>query len=816
MRYLAFLQVLLVFWTLTPLTGDEVQDLYRTGKYEESLKLIEANGGRTLEKIKILKTLGRYEDALKEWMEAGIRSSDITALYEGIELFRMNGREKDAQHLISRLNFFINNGYFSDPDELVTRGRTALMRGADASVILKEFYDEAIRREPTYREAYMAAAELAFSKDDTATAATILQRANRQFAKDPDILLGLSKAFADSEASFSDEALKSVLEVNPRHLPTLKHLLHKSLLSDDILKSEELIKKIVAINKNEPEILAYQACFSLLKNDEKSAKELRDKALAKFENNPQVDHRIGHYLAYKGRFKDSNKYLENSLKIDVTFQPALVDLALNLLRLGDTDKGFKLAAEIAEKDPYNLTAFNLLQLYEVFRKMVVVENKHFKVRLNEHDAELYGDHVLEYLMEARKYFNNKYGYQSKEQVFVDFYNDAEDFAIRNFSYPLEFGALGICFGQVITMKTIEAQTNKVHNWRETLWHEYGHVVTLGMTGKNIPRWLTEGISVYEENLGPQGWGMKMTPIFLNRLKTKDLYPLEHLNSGFHSQDIMFAYYQAGLQVDFLIRKKGFETFKKMLYQMAGDEKPLQIIENFYGKKEALDEEFTAFAAKHVQKSGIKADFAEIDINFEDPQSVENLLKVSSNHYPALSAHAAHMLKAGEDQKAVSTLSKMIQLYPEFIEPGNAYEKLAEFYRSKKDTKSELKVLQDYIKVNANSEASYERLAEMSQSAGEWNKTLEYSKRLLGINPLSAFGYKNLAIANMKTGNESEAKKYFEKALKCKEKLYNSEIHYHLALLLKGKDNKMAKRHVLMSLEEAPRFRDAYKLLLELK
>ncbi|MCM8529104.1 MAG: hypothetical protein NE327_21460, partial [Lentisphaeraceae bacterium] len=150
------------------------------------------------------------------------------------------------------------------------------------------------------------------------------------------------------------------------------------------------------------------------------------------------------------------------------------------------------------------------------------------------------------------------------------------------------------------------------------------------------------------------------------------------------------------------------------------------------------------------------------------------------------------------------------------EPGNAYEKLAEFYRSKKDTMSELKVLQDYIKVNANSEASYERLAEMSQSAGDWNKTLEYSKRLLGINPLSAFGYKNLAIANMKTGNESEAKKYFEKALKCKEKLYNSEIHYHLALLLKDKDNKMAKRHVLMSLEEAPRFRDAYKLLLELK
>lgn len=816
MRYFTLLQLCAVLWALTPLWGDEVQDLYRTGKYEECIKKIDDEGGRTLEKIEALKTLGRYEDALKEWIDAGIRSSDITSLYAGIELFRLNGREKDAQHLIARLNFFVNNAYFSDPNELVTRGRTALLKGVDASVILKEFYDEAIRREPTYREAYIAAAELAFSKDDTATAATILQKANRQFAKDPDILFGLSKAFADSDAKFADEALKSALEINPRHLPSLKYILNRALLSDDIKKSEELLKKITSINKNQPEILSYQACFSLLKNDFKAAEDLRKKALDKFKNNPKVDHQIGHFLAYKGKFKRSNKYLENSLKIDMTYQPALVDLSLNLLRLGDTEKGFKLAAEIAEKDPYNLTAFNLLQLYDVFKKMVVVENKHFKVRLNKYDADLYGDHVLDYLMEARKYYNEKYGYQSKDQVFVDFYNDAEDFAIRNFSYPLEFGALGICFGQVITMKTIEAQTNKVHNWRETLWHEYGHVVTLGMTNKNIPRWLTEGISVYEETLGPEGWGMKITPDFLERLKGRDLYPVEHLNAGFHSQDIMFAYYQAGLMVQFLIEKKGFASFKKMLFEMAGDDKPLAVLAKYYGKLNELDQGFGAFAAKHVEKSAIKADFAEIDINFEDRQSVENLLKVSPNHYPALGAYSVLLLKAGENEKAVISLKKMIELYPEYTEAGNAYERLAEYYRSIKDYSLETQTLKKYVKVNANSELSYERLAEMSQKADNWNETIEYSKRLLGVNPLSAFAYKTLGIAHVKTGKEEDAKKYFGKALQCNEKIHHSEVHYHLAVLLKGKDNKMAKRHVLKCLEEAPRFRDAYKLLLELK
>jgi hypothetical protein len=43
----------------------------------------------------------------------------------------------------------------------------------------------------------------------------------------------------------------------------------------------------------------------------------------------------------------------------------------------------------------------------------------------------------------------------------------------------------------------------------------------------------------------------------------------------------------------------------------------------------------------------------------------------------------------------------------------------------------------------------------------------------------------------------------------------ADVHYHLAGLMAKTGNPEAKRQVLQALEEAPRFRDAYKLLLQL-
>ena len=71
--------------------------------------------------------------------------------------------------------------------------------------------------------------------------------------------------------------------------------------------------------------------------------------------------------------------------------------------------------------------------------------------------------------------------------------------------------MGVCFGNLVTMNSPAGAGAAPVSWRSVLWHEYTHVVTLGMTRNRMPRWLSEGISVYEEGLADRSWRGAIAP-----------------------------------------------------------------------------------------------------------------------------------------------------------------------------------------------------------------------------------------------------------------------------------------------------------------
>jgi len=77
------------------------------------------------------------------------------------------------------------------------------------------------------------------------------------------------------------------------------------------------------------------------------------------------------------------------------------------------------------------------------------------------------------------------------------YPDHEDFAVRTAGMP-GLGILGATFGYVVAMDSPSGRPPQQFQWGTTLWHEMAHVFTLETTHHLVPRWFSEGVSVFEE------------------------------------------------------------------------------------------------------------------------------------------------------------------------------------------------------------------------------------------------------------------------------------------------------------------------------
>ena len=91
-----------------------------------------------------------------------------------------------------------------------------------------------------------------------------------------------------------------------------------------------------------------------------------------------------------------------------------------------------------------------------------------------------------------------------------------------------------------------------------LWHEFCHVVTLHKTRNKMPRWLSEGISVYEERQADATWGQSMTPQYREIILSGKMTPVSQLSSAFLAPPsplhLQFAYYESSLVVEYLVEQ----------------------------------------------------------------------------------------------------------------------------------------------------------------------------------------------------------------------------------------------------------------------
>jgi hypothetical protein len=92
-----------------------------------------------------------------------------------------------------------------------------------------------------------------------------------------------------------------------------------------------------------------------------------------------------------------------------------------------------------------------------------------------------------------------------------------------------------------------------------------HVFTMQLSKYRVPRWLTEGISVYEEGLRRPEWARDSELAFARAWADRKVPPLSELNSAFTRPDtIELAYFQASLAVSLIVAQHGHAALNVML------------------------------------------------------------------------------------------------------------------------------------------------------------------------------------------------------------------------------------------------------------
>jgi tetratricopeptide (TPR) repeat protein len=188
---------------------------------------------------------------------------------------------------------------------------------------------------------------------------------------------------------------------------------------------------------------------------------------------------------------------------------------------------------------------------------------------------------------------------------------------------------------------------------------------------------------------------------------------------------------------------------------------------------------------------------------------------AQTNYWELLHQAKAALKAKRWHEAKGPLQKILEHYPVATGADGAYALLAAAHRGLNETNHERAVLTKRAALEDAAPDVYLRLMELDAAAQDWAAARLNAERLLAVNPLIPQPYRYLARATEALGDRTTALQACQRLLLL-DPPDPVEVHYRLARLLQQEGEvAAAKRHTLRALEEAPRFRDAQRLLLEL-
>ncbi|HUR32902.1 MAG TPA: tetratricopeptide repeat protein, partial [Vicinamibacterales bacterium] len=529
----------------------------------------------------------------------------------------------------------------------------------------------------------------------------------------------------------------------------------------------------------------------------------------------------GELAAHNYRFDEAVVLVRKGLAIDPRNPRALSDLGTHLLRTGD-EPGARAALEQSFKDhPYDVVSYNLLQMMDSLDKFVTLRDGDFVIRMDKADAPVMQDSVVALARDAMTSMTKRYNFTPKGPILIEIFPKHDDFAVRNVGLPGMIGALGACFGRVVTMDSPRARPPGEFQWAGTLWHELAHVITLQMSNQRVPRWLTEGISEYEEKVARPEWARGMDVDYAALMNRNQTIKLAELNASFQDpRKIGLAYFQASLLVEHIVDTYGDEGLHKLLRAygqgLETDDAMRQAIGVGLGDMQA------AFDRRMEQKYGkIRAALKEPPEGVSLPKLPLEELKAyvakDEGSYIGQMALGVQLQRAGDFDGAVAAFKKAQALVPIATGDDSPPALLTEIAVRRRDYQAAIDALQSQVAVDFNNIGAARQLATLMRENGvtEPARLAPVYERIVAIDPFDAESRTALGRALMKQ-NKPAAAVFEFKAVVAMNPVDQAAAFTDLAesYFQSGK-RADARRQTLAALEVAPSYERAQDLLLKL-
>lgn len=755
---------------------------------------------------------GRYAEALKTLAAPAERDPGGDAALELGLLQHYLGRRDADRTLRAVIN---RNADATTPARLLRAGRAAHALGEfeDAN----GFFRDANGLAPADVAVNTAWGELFLEKYSQSEAGKSFTAALDANPKHVPARVGMARVLAETNPPEARKAAEAILAEQPAHVEAL--LLIAELELDDSKRPEAtaLIGKALAANPNSLEARALDA--ALLYVEDKTAEFEKAVAGALAINPRYADiYRIaGEHAARAYRFEEAVALTRRALTLDPGSARAFAMLGMHLLRTGDEpgarqalDAGFTI-------DPYDVVTFNSLALLDTLDTFVTVTEGDFVFRFDAGEAAVMREHALPLAREAVAALSKSWNFTPKGPLLIEMFPKHDDFAVRTIGLPGFIGALGACFGRVVTLDSPKARPPGEFNWGATLWHELAHVITVQLSHQRIPRWLTEGVSVFEEKRARREWGREQELEFAHALDHGGVMTLKNLNAGFSDpKTISMAYFQASQVVAHIHEAYGQDKLRALVAAYATGVDTDGALSAALGiTMDQLQTGFDAFVAKEfgTLRQAMKAPEALAKMTALD--ELKALAEKEAGSFPVQVRLAEAYQRAGDAAAAMTAYERAAALAPSATGKDSPNVKLAKLAVEQKQPDRALAALEALSKVDASDIESARTWAGLVAAKGDVKRSADAYARVASIDPFDLDAQASLGNYALKSGDAPAAIRAFKSVLaagtvdKAAARTYLAE-----AYLANGQKAE-AKREILAALELAPQFERAQDLLLKL-